>query len=371
MTERTRFLRKETLSGRNKIARAVMPVLDVSETPGGIPVRKARGFRAICENMPLYIGPRELIVGTRTWYGALNGQRADPQCTWHPLIAYPKYVTEEDVQRFGGDYRWCNSQHYTPDFGILLHKGIGGILLEAKTRKLDKSLRTDQQEFLDSVIICYTGLQTLILRYGDYAAELSRKADSMEEQQRLREISQVCAHISSEVPKTYREALQLLWFGHLGVHLESGMFINYGRLDVVLGDFLGDTPREIALELTECLLLKMYDQADVNEESYLINHEGQLVVTLGGVMADGSNAVNDVTMLFLDAISFTRLPEPEFNLRLSSCNPPVFLDKAAELTVNGCNFVSYYNDDTIVPALITGGQYSKPESKATLLFGFL
>ena len=354
VTDRVKFLREETLSGRNKILRTVMPMLDVSDTGGGIPVRKARGFQTICREMPIFIGQKELIVGTRTWYGALNGQRSHPECTCHPLKVFPKYITEEDIARFGGDYRWHNSQHYTPDFGILLNKGIGGILREARQRKEDNSLRPDQQEFLDSVILVYEGLQTLIRRYAAYALELSH-GETGEEKQRLVTISEVCSHIIGGVPRSFREALQLLWFGHLGTILESGWFINYGRLDVILGPFLGNMPREEALELLECFLLKLYDQADVDEESYLINHEGQLVVTLGGVNSDGSSAVNDVTMLFLDAVAVTRLPEPEFNLRLSSVNPPEFLDKAAVLTVSGCNFVSYYNDDTFVAALIEGG----------------
>lgn len=354
MTDRTKFLREETLSGRNKVKRTVMPMLDVSETGGGIPVRKARGFRKLCEEMPLFIGEKELIVGTRTWYGALNGQRAHPECTCHPLKVFPKYVTDADIARFGGDYRWHNSQHYTPDFGILLNKGIGGILADARNRKADAALREDQQEFLDSVMLVYEGLQHLIRRYAAYALALSEQEEG-EEKHRLLEISKICTYISQGVPRTYREALQLLWFGHLGTILESGWFINYGRLDVILGPFLKNMPRDEALELTECFLLKLYDQADVDEESYLINHEGQLVVTLGGVLRDGSSAVNDVTMLFLDAIAFTRLPEPEFNLRIHSSNPPEFLDKAAALTVSGCNFVSYYNDDNFVAALTAGG----------------
>ena len=355
MTERTQFLREETLSSRNKIARTVIPWMDVSDSQGGIPVRKARGYQRLCEEMPLYIGPRERIVGTRTWFGALNGTRACPECTCHPLVAYPKYIRDEDIALFGGDYHWANSQHYTPDFGILLDKGIGGIIAEAKQRKEDPDLRDDQQEFLDSVILAYTGMKTLISRYGDYARELQQAAKDEQEQHRLADIADVCSHICQEKPRNFREAVQLLWFGHLGTILESGLFINYGRLDVILGPFLGDTPKDEALELVECLLLKMYDQADVDEESYLINHEGQLVVTLGGVLPDGTNAVNPVTMLFLDAMAFTRLPEPEFNLRVSSCNPPEFLDKAAQLTVSGCNFVSYYNDDRIVDALVYGG----------------
>lgn len=366
MTKRTAFLREETISGRNKAARTIMPDFDVSMKSGGIPIRKALAFQTICENMPVFIGEQELIVGTRTFYNAPDYTYGEINWSCPPLRAYPKFINEKDVEQFGGDYSGVNSQHYTPDFGILLDKGIGGIIREAEERKADSALRADQIEFLDSVIIVYTAMKTLILRYAEYALELKEKAETIDEKQRLADISDVCRNISSEKPETFREAVQLLWFGHLGTILESFLFINYGRLDVILGPYLKDTPEDEAQELIECLLLKMYDQADIKDQTYLGSHEGQLVVTLGGVLPDGENAVNPVTMLFLNAIGFTRLPEPEFNLRVSSKNPPEFLDKAAELTVSGCNFVSYYNDDTITAALTGAGL--KPEDARS--YGF-
>lgn len=126
MTERTKFLREETVSGRNKTARCIMPPYDVSGEPGGIPIRKALGFKTICENMPLYIGPEELIVGTRTFFSATDYSAGQINWSTPPLIAFPKFINEGDIRRFGQDYSGSNGQHYTPDFGILLSKGIGG-----------------------------------------------------------------------------------------------------------------------------------------------------------------------------------------------------------------------------------------------------
>lgn len=355
MTHRIAFLREETLSGRNKAARCPMPPYDVSREPGGIPVRKALAFRTVCENMPLYIGPGELIVGTRTYFNFRENWDGTIDWGCGPLVAYPKFVNDQDIARFGGDFSGVNSQHYTPDLGILLENGIGGIIEKATARKQDPALEPRQQEFLDSVILAYTGLGDLVARYGSYAEELARKADTPEEEHRLQAIAHCCRHIGCSKPRNFREAVQLLWFGHLGTILESGFFINYGRLDVILQPHLGGTPPAEAEELLACLLLKMYDQADIEDHTYLTRHEGQLVVTLGGLLPDGENAVSDVTMLFLNAIGRTRLPEPEFNLRVSSKNPREYLEKAAELTVSGCNFLSYYNDDTIIPALIGGG----------------
>ena len=359
MNQRIAFLREETISGRNKVARCDMPPMDVSNEPGGIPVRKAMAFKAICDTMPLYIGPEERIVGTRTYYDFSDADAQTVNWNCDPLRAYPKFIREEDVRRFGGDFSQVNSQHYTPDLGILLELGVGGIIEKARKRKEDPALESWHHEFLDSVIIAYTGMQNLIARYADLALEQAAQAKVPEEKQRLNTIAGICRHISVWRPTGFHEAVQLLWFGHLGTILESGLFINYGRLDVILQPFLGNTPHHEALELVACLLLKMYDQADIEDKGYFHKHEGQLVVTLGGQTPDGRSAVSDVTMLFLDAIDLTRLPEPEFNLRVSSLDPPEYLDRAAKLTVSGCNFVSYYNDDTIVPALI--GMGLKPE----------
>ena len=355
MKDRIAFLREETLSGRNKAARCAMPAYDVSREPGGIPVRKALAFQTICENSPVYIGPGELIVGTRTFFNFQKNWDGTIDWSCAPLTAYPNFVGDDDIARFGGDFSGVNSQHYTPALGILLENGIGGITEKARQRKEDPALQPRHLEFLDSVILAYTGLGRLVSRYADHAEELAQKAACPEEKVRLAGIAECCRHISSQKPRNFREAVQLLWFGHLGTILESGFFINYGRLDVILQPYLGDMPHAEAEELLACLLLKMYDQADIEDHSYLTRHEGQLVVTLGGVLPNGENAVKEVTMLFLNAIGRTRLPEPEFNLRVSAVNPPEYLEKASELTISGCNFLSYYNDDTIIPALVSAG----------------
>ena len=356
MTERTAFLRQETLSGRNKTARTVMPEADFSHIPEPLPVRKAMAFHWICRQMPVAIFPRELIVGTRTFLGHQVSEE-DPEVDWScpPLTVYPKYVSQEDIRRFGMDGSGVNDRHYTPDLGLLLEKGIGGICREAELRKRDSALRPDQTAFLDALIIAWSGMSELIRRYADLAAALSREAQTADEAERLEQIRRVCENIAQGRPTCFREAVQLLWFGHLGTILESGIFINYGRLDVILAPYLQNLPRDEARQLLECLLLKMYDQADILDKSYFKRHEGQLVVTLGGLLPNGESAISEVTLLFLDAIGATRLPEPEFNLRISSLDPPEYLEKASRLTATGCNFISYYNDDQIVRSLTEAG----------------
>ena len=356
MNKRIEFLKGEVLSSRNKTARKpiVASEFDTSHEQGYIPVRKAKVVAKLFEKMPLFIGEEELIVGTRTLYFPRKGNEDGRDVSFYSVEAIHKYLSDADIAKFGKDHSRTNKQHYTPDLSIALEKGIGGIISAAEERKKDAKLGKHNLDFLDSVIISYKGLSTLVKRYADYAKSLAQAA-SEKERQRLLEISRVCDSVSLGAPKSFREAIQLLWFVHLGAMIESGRFICYGRLDVILGKYIGDTPDTEALELIECLLLKMYDQADIKDGSSIAKHEGQLVVTLGGVLENGESAVNRVSMLFLDAIGEIMLPDPEFNLRISKKNPPEFLDRAAALTIKGANFVSYYNDDLFVESLMGAG----------------
>ena len=350
---RTEFLREQAITGANKCRRTPFRYSSVSDEPCSLTERKALATRKILDDMPVYIGPKELIVGTRTLLSAKPGNEDGHDIFEYGLNTEIPYLTEKEIEDFGQNLSYNNKTHYTPDFSIILHKGIDGIIHEAKEKKSDATLNNLNREFLSAVIIVYTGLKNLILRYADEADAMAKTAagDDLSE---LLEISRICHKISGEKPDTFHEAVQLLWFAHLGTIIESFCFINYGRLDVILGEFLKDTPKDKAKQLLECLLIKMYDQADLNI-SYLGKYAAQLVVTLGGVLSNGENAVNDVTMMFLEAIDKVRLPEPEFNLRLNTKNPPEFLDKAAELTISGCNFVSYFNDDLFVESLNRAG----------------
>ncbi|MBQ8837525.1 MAG: hypothetical protein IJ002_08505 [Clostridia bacterium] len=350
---RTEFLKEQTVSAKNKICRTPIPKVSVSDAKCSLPERKAMALAWIFENMPVFIGEKELIVGTRTFYRANAGNEDGHDVFAYSLDTKIPYVNEQELARFGVDKSYLNKTHYTPDFAIILDKGIDGILNEAEERKNDASLHAVNIDFLNSVIVAYKGLKTLIIRYRDEALRLAESA-SGDDKNDLLKIAGVCKKISAEPPETFHEAIQLLWFAHLGTIIESFCFINYGRLDVILNKFLRDTPREEAEQLIECLLLKMYDQADL-ATSYLNKYSGQLVVTLGGVLSSGESAVSEVTMMFLNAIDKIRLPEPEFNLRISRNNPPEFLDKAAELTISGCNQVSYYNDDLFVESLHRAG----------------
>ena len=64
---RTEYLREQTLSGANKCCRAPLPNVSFKDEDCSLSERKAKALKYIFDNMPIYIGNRELIVGTRTF----------------------------------------------------------------------------------------------------------------------------------------------------------------------------------------------------------------------------------------------------------------------------------------------------------------
>ena len=65
---RTEYLRAQALSGANKCCRTPLPRASFKDESCSISERKAKALRYIFENMPIYIGKKELIVGTRTFF---------------------------------------------------------------------------------------------------------------------------------------------------------------------------------------------------------------------------------------------------------------------------------------------------------------
>ena len=354
---RTEFLRGRMREAAHKCARISMPPeWDVSDTGGSLSERKARAIRMIFEKMPLYVGEQELIVGTRTIYGEPGDASGD--LSYFDYQALPHYVNQADRDFFGFDMEFVTQAHYAPDFGIILSKGLKGLLLDAQEGSKRADIPEVKREFYLGEIIALEGLSALILRYARYLEEEKEKDGyPAERREELGRMAGVCRRIAQEPPSDYFEACQLFWFAYLGCIVENFQFINYGRIDQVLSPFAGTLPEETEQQLTECLLLKMFDMYDIKllDRTLMGVYSAQHNITIGGVTRDGKDGANRVTFMVLTALSRTRLPEPLVSVRLSSQNPSWVKEMACELSAAGMNCINYYNDDLYVETLRLAG----------------
>ena len=78
-------------------------------------------------------------------------------------------------------------------------------------------------------------------------------------------------------------------------------------------------------------------------------------LTAGGQNAEGIDATNDLSFLCIQASMHTQLPAPSFSVRIWNGTPNEFLIKCAELTRTGVGLPAYYNDEVIIPALMSRG----------------
>ncbi|WP_172807792.1 pyruvate formate lyase family protein [Christensenella intestinihominis] len=350
MSTRTQRLRERTLESLHKQARIAMPDWDVSDYPLSLPERKASAVAMIMERMPLYIGEEELIVGTRTIYGD-PGEEGGGKSLFD-YNALPHYVNKEDRKYFGMDQEAVSQAHYAPDFGLLLKKGIGGIIKEAEER-LESEQKNENIKFYKSVIIAYKGFSRMVERYADFAKEQAAACGDAERRAELETIGEICQNISIRPAGNFAEACQLFWFGYLASLIENFQFINFGRIDQILFEYYDAGRHSEEQQLLECLLLKMYDQADLIllDKNLMGKYSAQHNITIGGLRRDGADGCNEVTRMLLTALKKTRLPEPLISVRTHKNAPEWLFRRAAELTVNGMNCMAYYNDDLYVASM--------------------
>jgi formate C-acetyltransferase len=226
----------------------------------------------------------------------------------------------------------------------------------------------DKQEQLKAMAITAAAL----IRFGQrHAAEARHQAGQTRDPQRqaeLEQIAAVCERVPAHAPRTFWEALQYYWFVHLGVTIELNPWdaFNPGRLDQHLYPFYweeiaaGTLTRPFAEELLHCFWIKFNNQPAPPKVGVTAAESGTYTdfaqINTGGVKADGSDAVNEVTYLILDVIEEMRLLQPSSSVQLSKKNPDRFINRAAKIIKTGFGQPSIFNTDVVVQELVRQGK---------------
>jgi len=79
-------------------------------------------------------------------------------------------------------------------------------------------------------------------------------------------------------------------------------------------------------------------------------------INSGGLKADGSDGVNELSYLILEVIDEMRLVQPSSNIQLSRKNPDAFLKHALRVVRKGWGQPSIFNADTVVEELLRQGK---------------
>ncbi len=393
-------------------ARAVLLTESYRQTEGEpMILRRAKAFEHILKNIPIIIREEELIVGSSTI--APRGCQTYPEFSYEWLeaefdtvatrTADPFYISEQtkkdlrEAHKYWkgrttselatsymtpatllsiehnmftpGNYFYNGVGHVTVQYDKVLRIGLEGIKGEA--RELLSSLSVadwDYQKrssFLEAVII---SCDAVILYAERYAALAGKMADGCADEARKRELLQIamnCARVPAKGAQSFYEACQSFWFIQQLLQLESsGHSISPGRFDQYMYPYYkkdldaGRLTREFAQELMDCIWVKLNDLNKCRDAASAEGFAGYSLfqnLIAGGQDAQGNDATNDLSFLCIQASKHVMLPQPSFSVRVWNGTPHEFLMKAAELTRTGVGLPAYYNDEVIIPALLSRG----------------
>jgi formate C-acetyltransferase len=409
-TERVRRLRQEILTTPWEVcierARCFTDVYQESaEEP--IELRRALAFRKTLEETSIQICDGELLVGHRTskrvgsplfpevkpaWIEAeldlfstrelqqfhvsdrdKATLRSEVLPFWRGRGARERFsalISPEAENALGTgafflEHEFANGVgHCSPNYQMLVELGLNGVEREIEEHmgRLDVTTRDGMKKrsFLRAASIACDGMIRFAARYGELASQMAREEGDPKRRQELSKIAEICARVPAEPPRTFWEALQAIWFLHLGVMLDDGGVAHaWGRLDQILLPFLlrdmeqGGLTREAALELIECLFLKATETVNLLEGIAAIAIGGNntfIELTIGGVDRQGRDATNELSLLFLDAVEEMKTIQPNCAARLHPDTPEEFRRRVADVMAGGSVSLQVVNDEVIVDA---------------------
>lgn len=417
MTDRIKYLRKQTLEGRPFIsAERALLITDFyrnfKDKSAGISEKRALAFRHLLENKELYLGKGELIVGER---GPVpHATPTYPEITLHSLQDLEIISTREkirfDVSRKVSELyekeiipfweektireqifskmpaAWLNAYDAGIFTEFLEQRAPGHTALDDKIygkgmadfiSDIDMSLesidRSDHQAASrrDALQGMKTAAEALILLSERYAGLLDQAAASEKETWRkkeLKEMAAICRKVPAHAPSTFHEALQYYWFVHIGVISELNPWdsFNPGRLDQHLLPFYrkeireGSLSYERAKELLQAFWIKFHNHPAPPKVGVTAKESNTYtdfaLINLGGVKPDDTDAVNELTYLILDVIEEMRLLQPGSMIQVSQKNPDRFIERALRIIKTGFGQPSVFNTDAIVQELTAQGK---------------
>jgi pyruvate formate-lyase/glycerol dehydratase family glycyl radical enzyme len=377
------------------------------------PMRRAGALRYLMERKTIYVGEEELIVGERG--PSPRGTPTYPEVCCHSLedldildsrekISYQVSAEARAAQRdeiipfwrgrsmrdliFGEmspewkdayeagiftEFMEQRAPGHTVLGDVIYRKGLRDLKvdIEASLTRLDFLNDPDaygKQEELRAMMVAADAVMWFAERHAEKAKEMAAREANPRRQAELERIADVCHHVPAHAPRDFWEALQAYWFIHLGVITELNTWDSFspGRLDQHLYPFYekglaeGTLTREEAKELLECFWVKFNNQPAPPKVGVTAAESGTYTdfanVANGGLKADGSDGVNEVTYLILDVVDEMRLVQPSANLQLSRKSPDRFLKRGLEIVRQGWGQPSIFNADLVVEELLRQGK---------------
>jgi formate C-acetyltransferase len=378
-----------------------------------IPVLRALNFLDHCRKKTLYIGDDELIVGERG--PAPKVVPTFPELTCHSVEDFrvlnsrdqQRYtISEEDIATYsrevvpywqGKTIRERIFSHVPDEWQAAYEAGLFTEFMEQRApghTALDGQIyqkgmldfkaqiageivnldylndpeATDRFEQLKAMDISCDAVILFAERHADLAERMAAKESDPQRAEELRQIASVCRRVPAHAPQTFREAIQMYWFVHLGTITELNGWdaMNPGHFDQHLAPFYtqeiaaGDLSRVAAKELLSCFWVKVNNHPAPPKVGITARESGTYNdftnINIGGIDADGKDGVSEVSYIMLEVVEALHVLQPGNSVHVSRKTPDRFLDAACKVIRQGHGYPSIFNPDVYVKELLRQGK---------------
>ena len=361
-------------------------------------IRQAKALAHVLDNLTVHIEPDELIVGAIT--GKVLGGGVYPEGIGsrvagemetigfrepNPFVVsdgqldelredifpYWRGKTLEDAAR----RRWppevvdavdqvapfvateiAGIGHMLLNYEGILSKGLAWYVQQATSRMQDAEGER-QGDLYQAMIIACQGAIRFAERYAAKAAGQNTILPY--------NVAEICRRVPAHPARTFHEALQAMQFVLVVAQIEDyESAFSIGRLDQLLWPYYeadlaaGRLTEDEALELLQCFYIKVSHSIPLFDADVSLAFSGMTAfanAVVGGVDAEGRDAVNPVSYMAVEAMRRVNTPQPNFGVRVHANTTPEFLDAVTRAMGDGLRNVQFFNDEAIVPALVNRG----------------
>ena len=268
-------------------------------------------------------------------------------------------------------YMFGGIGHLQANYEKLFALGFNGLKnqVETKMKSLDPTLPEDltKREFYKAELIVLDAAGLYLKRYAALARRMAEGETDARWKKELDQIADNCDWVAGNPPRTFWEALQLLYMATTIILIESnGHSVSYGRFDQYMFPFYGQditsgaATKEWIQELIEIFFLKDLWWCKLRDRLTIIPNSGRGMggdsLTVGGVDKQGADATNDLSYMVLDALANTRSGVPWIAVRLHQNTPWEFKVKAINTIRIGTGQPKLFNDQAAIPASVRVGR---------------
>jgi len=290
------------------------------------PVIWAQAFAHVLAHFGLHTYPGEQILGSRAGLFAAKLPDGVSDVDYHEAV---KTCDDRGRRDF-----WAGWDHTLADYPTLLSEGIGGLLAcLAESRRNHQA--PEEQAVLDGMQITLEGLSRFIGRHAVLVSDPEMAAS--------------LNWISRQPPRTFHEAIQLVWLTQMAFVTEGRYANALGRIDQYLYAFYQQDLASGRLNREGALNLLCHLWAHIEELGEVTN------ICVGGLTPEGRDGTNELSYLCIEATRLVQSPHTNLSARFHDDSPAAFHRAAFECIRTGVGFPAIFNDHVLIPGLVEVG----------------